>query len=253
MAILYLGLIGGSYFHNQFVLNKTFRGPSSESGHVIWHNLITALHNNPERTKRYCIPPTMPTYDDQVGYLLLDREIARLNKNRGTYISNNNDWVYRTTASDLNFRWLAYDAVLRNVFLRTIATDPLYAIRSFLIEQPKSVIKIFVSRNFPWGKSLNVPIILALILGAIVSSKCFQNTTGFLWFSVAVMWLAAIPPLLIAAVIELRIADIWFAIMLTAAMCLSLLCRPYSKICTKLKKYSTPDWIVMKRFSNSTR
>ena len=119
MCVLALGL-AGVILHQQFGLDPAFRDGRAQVGHVFWHNILTAVHNNPKRVERYEIPAAYPVYDDQVSYFLFGREIARRGEQRATYLVGDTDWVYRTSSPDLDFRWNAYDRVLRDV--RSLST-----------------------------------------------------------------------------------------------------------------------------------
>lgn len=86
MAILVLGLIG-LWAQQQFIQDSAFRDGRAYGGHVFWHGLVTALHNNPLRTKRFGIPAEYPIYDDQISYFVFDREIAKRGEDRSKYLS----------------------------------------------------------------------------------------------------------------------------------------------------------------------
>lgn len=214
MGVLVLGL-AGLLLHQQFGQDPAFHDGRAQGTHVFWHSIVTALHNNPLRTERYGIPAEFPVYDDQVGYIVFDREVAQRRYKRSTYLMGDSDWVYRTTSPVLDFRWDAYDRVLRDVFLRTITADPWYAMYSFLVQQPRSVISIVSGRNFLRSHALldTVPI-LALILGLLLTSMYTPLRSVNYVPVLAAASFGVVLPVLCAAVAELRVIEIFYVVLL---------------------------------------
>ena len=218
--ILVLGIgLATLSLHQRFGRDATFSDAHHQEGHVFWHSLITALHNNPERASRYAIPPAMPVYDDQVGYILFDREIARRGGARGDYLSRDADWVYRTTSPELDFRWTAYDSVLRDVFLQTIATDPSYAADLFLVQQPKSTLAlIFGPEFFQSHELLAVVPIAALVCGVLLAAASISSAVGQYVLLILASGFGAFLPVLIAAVMALRVIELFYVLLVATIL-----------------------------------
>jgi hypothetical protein len=151
--------------HDHLMLNAKFRDGSVQAGHVFWHNLISVLHNNPERIARYGIPQDIDPSDDRLGYFLFDREIAERGLDRSQFVNKGSDWIYRTSEPSLDFRWDKYDSVLRSLTLRTIAIDPWYALKSFAFFQPRAVFWVLLEQLFAISKKLLDASILFLLAG----------------------------------------------------------------------------------------
>jgi hypothetical protein len=221
MIIVALG-VTSLIFHQHLGQDPAFHDGRAHGGHVFWHNLVTVLHNNPLRTERYAIPAEYPAYDDQVGYFIFDRELARRGEDRSKYLIDNSDWVYRTTSPKLDFRWDAYDRVLRDSFLSTLVADPAYVAYSFLIQQPLSALTIVVGNDFLRSRLLLCTIIV-LALGAgsfLVALNIPLRSTNYLLPLIAVTAAAALP-VLSAAAAELRLVEMSFALTLDAVFALA--------------------------------
>lgn len=214
IAILVLGL-SALLVHQKIGPHPAFTDGRAYGGHVFWHNLVSALHNNPLRTERHGIPAEFPVYDDQVGYTLFNKEIARRGQDRSQYLVGNSDWVYRTSSPDLDFRWAPYDLVLRDVFLWTIKSDPVYAINSFLVRQPQSVFEIVLGPDFAQSPALrNAPLLLAFIVGLFVAAACIRITSVNYIRMIASSLFGVCIPALIAAVAELRVVEIFYVLLI---------------------------------------
>lgn len=240
MAVVALGLVG-LFAHQQFIPDSAFRDGRAYGGHVFWHNLVTALHNNPQRTERFGIPAEYPAYDDQVAYFVFDREIARRGEDRSKYLVGNSDWNYRTSSPNLDFRWAAYDKVLHDVFLRTIASDPGYAIYSFMIQQPGSIFGIALGRDFLGSRALLAKIlVLAMALGLIL---CLFNIKPRLKLYVSMLLAASagsVLPALSAAAAELRTVEIFYALLLDATIIAAIVAAiPGRHVFSKLVRRGT--------------
>jgi hypothetical protein len=214
MYVLVLGL-AGLFAHQQLGLHAAFRDGRAQAGHVFWHSILTAVHNNPKRVERYGIPATYVVYDDQVSYLLFGREIARRGEQRSAYLVGDSDWVYRTNSPDLDFRWNAYDRVLRDVLWNTVRADPGYVMHSVLVQQPKSALTILLGRDFLRSRNLlcSVPL-LALLLGGLLAV-----VGGSLWRLnyLPVLVCASLGvslPVFSAAVVELRVVEAFYIMLL---------------------------------------
>jgi hypothetical protein len=218
IVVLGIGL-AGMFLHQRSGLDPTFYDTRHQAGHVFWHNLVTALHNNPDRTRRYGIPADMRIYDDQVSYILFDREIARRGVARDDYLTGDADWIYRTTSPDLDFRWNAYDSVLRDVFLRTVATDPWYAADSFFVQQPKSALALVFGPEFFGSRSLFAIVpIAALICGALLAAPSIAAAAAHYALLIFATCFAASLPVLSAAVVELRVVELFYVLLLGAIL-----------------------------------
>ena len=216
MGVLALGL-AGLLLHQQFGQDPAFHDSRAQGGHVFWHNIVTTLHNNPLHTGRYGIPAEFPVYDDQVSYLLFDREVARRGEERSKYLMGDSDWVYRTSSPDLDFRWVAYDRVLRDVFVRTVASDPWYAIYSFLAQQPRSAVTIVFGRDFLRSRALldRAPF-LALIFGVLLIAANIPLRPATYVPVLAFASFGVVLPVLCAAVAELRVVEMFYILLLAA-------------------------------------
>lgn len=214
MGVLAIGL-ACLLLNQQFGQDAAFRDGRAYGGHVFWHNLVSALHNNPLRTERYGIPAEFPVYDDQVGYTLFDREIARRGEVRSNYLVGDSDWIYRTSSPELDFRWAAYDQVLRDVFLRTIASDPWYSLYSLLVQQPRSVLTIVLGGDFLRShKILSVVPILALVFGLLLTFGSIPLRPWNYFPVLAAASFSVILPVLCAAVAELRVIELFYIFLL---------------------------------------
>jgi len=215
-ALVVVAGIAAISLHNQTVLNDWFSNPQGQQGHVFWHSLLTALHNNPERTERYGIPAAMPAYDDQVSYILFNREIERRGEQLSDYLVGDADWIYRTSAPELDFRWDAYDQVLRDVFLKTVAADPGYAARSFLLQQPLTAWQLMTGPGYlQWSILLHPVVLAAVLLGLLLAAPALASRPWPVVVSVSATLPASALPVLAAAVAELRIAELFATLILS--------------------------------------
>jgi hypothetical protein len=220
LAILMCGLLLLPA-HNRLMLNSKFRDGEVQAGHVFWHNLLSALHNNPERIVRHGIPADIDPTDDRLGYFLFNREIAKRGLDRSQFINDDPDWIYRTSEPSLNFRWDKYDGILRSVFLRTAAADPWYAIKSFVFFQPLSVFWVLLLQIYLLGAKLVDASVLLFLSGTWIA-RCgdfypILNVT-------ACLGLVSLLPAMVAAPFPGRVADPFAGMVLLgcAAMCLLL-------------------------------
>jgi hypothetical protein len=215
IAIIAIGLIL-LFAHQRFVPDSAFRDGRAYGGHVFWHNLVTALHNNPQRTDRFGIPPEYPAYDDQVAYFTFDREIALRGDDRSKYLVGDSNWIYRTSSQSLDFRWAAYDQVLQDVFLRTIFSNPGYAINSFMIQQPASILGIALGRNFLGSPSmLLMAIPVALFLGLIIFAARVRLDPALFAPALVAAIFGSMLPAFVAAAAELRSVEIFYTLLLS--------------------------------------
>jgi hypothetical protein len=214
--VVVLGLgFAGLFLHQTFGLNPTFKDAQHQEGHVFWHNLVTALHNNPNRTPRYGIPAQFPVYDDQVSYTLFDRELTQRSAARQHYLTGDADWVYRTTSPDLDFRWNAYDSVLRDVFLRTVTADPWYAADSLFVQQPKSALTFVFGPEFFGSRSLFAVVpIVALLCGVLLAAPNVAAAAAQYALMIFIACFGASLPVLSAAVVELRVVELFYTLLL---------------------------------------
>lgn len=218
MGVLALGL-AGLFLHQQFGLDPAFRDGRAQGGHVFWHNVLTAVHNNPERVERYGIPAEYPVYDDQVSYLLFSREIARRGEQRGDFLKGDPDWVYRTSSPDLDFRWNAYDHILRDVFWNTVNADPGYVLYSIFVQQLKSALIILAGRDFFRSEKLLcvIPLLALLLGGFLITGSSSPLRVSYLLVLLCAT-LGVILPVVCAAVIELRLVEIFYILLLDLAV-----------------------------------
>ena len=223
IGVLALGLVA-LMLHQRIGVDSAYHDGRAHGAHVFWHTLTLALHNNPYRTDRFNIPAEYPVYDDQVSYTLFNREIAARGEELSKYLVGDSDWVYRTDAPVRDFRWAEYDRVLRDVFLRTIAADPGYAMYSFLVQQPRSAVAIMLGPDFMQAPRLRraVPI-LALVLGVmllVVVSGPMQPAVYF--WALAAASIGAALPVLVAAVVELRVVEMFYMLLLDLLVVVAL-------------------------------
>jgi hypothetical protein len=222
MGVLALGF-AALLLHQQIGVDPAFHDGRAQGGHVVWHCFITAVHNNPNRTDRYGIPAEYPVYDDQVAYTLFGREIAARGEPLSKYLVGDSDWVYRTDDPVRDFRWAAYDGVQRDIFLRTIAADPGYAIYSFVVQQPRSALTIMLGPDFMRAPQLRrvVPI-LVLVLGFALTVLSSPMPTAAYLPALAAASAAALLPVLSIAVVELRVVEIFYVLLLDAIMAVAV-------------------------------
>ena len=218
---------GGLWLHHQTGFNAHFRDATAQQGHVFWHNLVTALHNNPERTVRYGIPAGMPVYDDQVSYLLFNQELVRRGEDRARYLVGDSDWIYRTSAPELDFRWDNYERVMRDVFLQTVRQDPGYAVQSFLVYQPKAALEIMTGPAYlQWGTLLKLPLVALFAAGCLLAAPAVVRRPLPLIAITVTALIFSFMPLMAAAVAELRVAEAFALFMLLVLLAVGLVvCR----------------------------
>lgn len=217
-------ILAGMHFHQQVVQDSAFRDGRAYGGHVFWHNLVTALHNNPQRTERFGIPAEYPTYDDQVSYFSFNREIASRGEDRSVYLVGNTDWVYRTSSPDLDFRWAAYDQVLHDVFLRTVASDLGYAIQSFAVWQPISILGIAFGSDFLRSRAVLIGgAALSVALGLFLAILRVRLRPALLVLMLLATTIGSALPALSAAAAELRTVEIFYTLLLDAVLVVSVL------------------------------
>jgi hypothetical protein len=210
--------------HNRFVQDSAYRDGRAHGGHVFWHSLVTALHNHPSRTERYGIPKEFPIYDDQVAYVLFDREIARRGEERSRYLVGDADWIYRTSSPDLDLRWEPYDKVLRDVFLRTVTEDPAYAAYAFLVQQPVTALRIVFNRDFLRSrKVLDVVSLLTIGLGVLLAAHHIAQARTRYLAVLAAASVCVMLPVLTAAVVELRVIELFYVLLVDAVIAAALI------------------------------
>lgn len=193
--------------HHQTGLNQGFA--QAQQGRVFWHNLLTAIHNNPERTTRFAIPPSMPVYDDQVGYRLFQQEIADRGVSPEVYLRGDPNWIYRTSAPEYDFIWNRYDRVLRDVVLRTVENHTDYVLRSLFYHQPRSALVEITQPHFlKWPTLLAPATVILLLCGALLSGR--GEGLGKVVPVLGVFTLCAVGPMLVAAVVSLRVVEVFF-------------------------------------------
>ncbi len=211
VAVLCIAL-AGFFAHKSLGQDEGFR--DGRGGHVFWHSIVTAVHNHPERTARYGIPAAFPVFDDQVGYLLFDREIARRGENRKNYLMDDEDWIYRTTSRDLDFRWAKYDRVLRDVLQETLLNDPWYVIYAIFVEQPKSAVKTVFGRDFLWSRAMvQVVPLVAYLLGIFLYMRHASNTWSAYWYPLGFASIGVLLPVVVAAVFHVRVIELFYILL----------------------------------------
>jgi hypothetical protein len=224
VCVLLVGLCSLAIY-DRLEVNIAFRNGEAEGGHIFWHNLLTALHNNPLRTKLFSIPADMRIYDDQVSYLLFDREIGRLGENRSKYLAEGPDWIYRTTRVEWNFRWQVYDGLLKKVFWRTITAHPLYSFCSLALYQPYSAAKLILGPSFLWNhRWIDPPAMFALICGVILAAACGHLVLSGDYLMLFVASAGVFAPVLCAATDELRVVELFYFLLLFGIILASNAC-----------------------------
>ena len=214
MGVLALGF-ACLFVHQQIGLHPAFHDGRAQGGHVFWHSLTTALHNNPQRSERYAIPAEYPVYDDQVAYAVFKREIAARGEDLSAYLVGDADWVYRTDDPIRDFRWAAYDNILRGAFLRTITEDPGYAAYSFLVQQPLSALKIILGHDFMLAPQLRRALpALVLVLGLVLVLRSTPIRPVLYFPVLAAASAGVVLPVLSAAVAELRVVEMFYVLLL---------------------------------------
>ena len=212
------------YAHQQFVQDSAFRDGRAFGGHVFWHNLVTALHNNPQRTQRFGIPAEYPAFDDQVSYFSFDQEIARRGEDRMKYLVGNADWVYRTSSPELDFRWAAYDSVLKDVFVRTVVSNPEYAFNSFVIQQPLSILRIAFDTDFIRSTPVLISTgALSIALGVLLFMLRISIRPALYVPLLALTSACSMTPALVAAAAKLRTVEIFYILLLVIIIVIAIL------------------------------
>jgi hypothetical protein len=223
IAVAVVGL-AALFLQDRYVQDTAYRDGRAHGAHVFWHNLTTALHNNPSRTVRYAIPADYPVHDDRVTYLLFDREIVRRGADRSRYLVGDADWIYRTTSPELDFRWEAYDSVVREIFLRTVGSDPLYAMYSFLVQQPVSALRITFGRDFLLSsKVLDSVSLIILAIAALLAGSSILRASKAYFIVLATISLSVVVPVVLAAVIELRVVELFYVLLVDTAIAATLI------------------------------
>ena len=114
--------------------------------------------------------------------------------------------------------------MLRDVFLRTIASAPGYAAYSFLVEQPRSILAIAFGRDFLRSRGLLVICLaLALALGFALAAANTRMRPVTYVPALAAATLGSVLPALSAAAAELRTVEIFYMLLLDAVIIATIL------------------------------
>jgi len=199
--------ITGVVAHHRTAFNPEFAKIQQE--HPIWHNVMTVVHNNPQRTTiPHSIPEGIPVWDDQVSYLLFEREIKERGESVSEYLRNDKDWHFRTSEPRWDFLWGKYDKVMHGILLRTISESPFYSIASFLWYQPLTVVKIVFSDRFLKPRDLLHPaVVLPIALGIYLLGTTLSVIPWGAVAALSIVTLFSFIPVLLAAASELRVAE----------------------------------------------
>ena len=207
IALGFIALIA----NQKLLQNQGFKENNLSTGHVFWHNVLTSIHNNPSRSLQYRIPNEFVIYDDQVSYLLFQREISRRGESESNYLMNNKDWPFRTTSPSLDFQWDKYDAVIKDIIIDTVMTNPIYVINSILIQQPKSTFAILFGPNFFFSYFILLTILISVIVLSLIElyfPKSKMNSSFILAISCALA--GSLLPVLCAAVFQVRLIEVFY-------------------------------------------
>jgi hypothetical protein len=216
VVMMILGLVA-CFTIEHLAEDPAFHDGREEGGHPFWENFITALHNNPMRTQRYGIPADISVNDDRITYFLFDQEIARRGEDRSKYTMTKPDWIYRSTSPDLTFHLAAYDAVLRSVFLRTAASDPLYALNSIFVQQPilagKLMLSSHILRSGLWFDGIPA---LAFAVGLAIAALTGGLPGRRHCLVLLAVTIGAMIPVMASAVVDLRLVELFYICLLDA-------------------------------------
>ncbi len=207
--------------HQATALNRHYLGAHGTSGHIFWHNVATALHNNPLRTERFGIPSDLSPFDDRISYYLFEREIAARGLPLSDFLLDDGEWKLRTSDPRYDYIWPRYDAVLEDVVLRQIAEHPAYALRSFFVYQPISAARALAALGLEeWRKAPLWPLLL-LALGPLAASRRAGAGHPHLGLPVAIALIFSFLPSCFAAASAFRLID-FMTLLLAASLAAAL-------------------------------
>ena len=228
LALIFVGFIALS-LHQRVVTTEHYRGDTSQVGHGLWHPLVNALHNNPNRTKRFGIPAGLPIWDDAVVYWVFESEIAQRGQSLEDYIIGDADWPLRTSERRWDYNWGRYEGVLKQYFWRTVAEHPAYALRSFLVEQPVAALRFLTAREFwRWDVLLSPWLLLPYLAGIALLWRHMRSSAGDLFSVIAAAAAGALIPLSMITVTSIRMAEIMAAVFLASGVAVGILIVAYA-------------------------
>lgn len=207
IALIGAGL-AAMFFINHVSENAAYRDGRAQSGHVFWHNFLTAIHNNPDRS-RFSIPSTIPAYDDLIAFIQFERALTQKQLDRSSFLLNRPDWHYRTTEPKYDLRWKEYDSFMRGVAIDTMAAEPVYVASSLLWHQPVLAARELLGPSFLMNPALYNPLWLALIVAALA---CARPTTAHMLIP-ACLIIGAAAPSLASGVAPFRLVELFYALL----------------------------------------
>lgn len=196
-------------FHHMTGLDPHYLSKDGTSGHVLWHSVATALHDNPRRTERFGIPADIPVWDDRVSYDLFEKEIAARGLPLSAFLLGAGEWKLHASAPEWDYNWARYDLVMRDIVLRQIAADPLYAIESFFFYQPLSALSAILGLLSDAARMVAIiPALLLLAVAIVVAGKGSLASSLKFWSPLATAVFISMLPAMLSAVHPIRVIDL---------------------------------------------
>src|SRR5262249_16701564 len=193
---------------------------------TFWHHLLLAANFNPAREEVTGLPAhhpefgDLPDHADMIAYLLFEREIARRGENLSQYLLDDEaGWQQRTTHRRFDYKWGAYEAVVKTIFLRLVAEHPLYVVKSLVLYEPMAIVTELFTGQF-------VPPVGALIIVAAAIATCALVLSGHVELAgcAALGWAGlmffamSLLPALASGVMPLRIVETAFLLYMAGAL-----------------------------------
>ncbi len=206
-AVLMVAGLGTIQVLEYRILNEAYHGDRDLSTHVVWHNFLTAIHNNPQRSALFDIP-NFVCWDDMVSYFLFEKEITARGEDISRYVLNSPDWPLRTTDPRYDYNWKKYDNILKDVVIRTAEDHPEYVLSSLLYYQPIEIFNNIFSDTFLRYDILINPIMLLSMLAMTFLCRELRGPPNvWLLVGATLMIGASLAPALAAAVVSFRVVD----------------------------------------------
>jgi len=206
------------------LLHAHYTSEKAVRSHVIWHPLVNALHNNPQREDIFGIPKSIPVWDDAIVYRVFEEEVIKRGGQIEEYIVGDRDWKFRTSERRWDYDWAKYELVLRDYFFKSLFDHPYYAAQSFFVYQPISLLQNTISKYY-WKIDLikDPIIIIPFILILLLWFRVFYKSQLFIRRVAPIIAISvgsACLPVLIVAATTLRLADVVGLLFIPVILCI---------------------------------
>jgi hypothetical protein len=213
----------------KFALDPQYLKPDETEYRTFWHHLLVAANFNPARPEVVGVPHVsefgeLPDFSDAISYLLFEKEIARRGEPLSQYlIDDDAGWPQRTTHRRFDYKWGAYEAVVKSIFLRLVAEHPLYVLQSLFFYEPLAIVTQFFTGQFvPSIWAMIVVVATALCALALLGRVDVAGSAPLAW--AALMFFAmSLLPALASGVMPLRLVESAFLLYAGAALLGALL------------------------------